>query len=316
MKCQIGDESPNGTPTAATAIWRGKVSMEDLTKVTFVDEDVGNYAGVGRSYIASEGAAITFDSTPATYEQISYIFRSGVQSGNTSSIGATYTWYHTMASTAATTITTNTIEFGDGEDVDEASYCFVESYTISGAPDEAVMVTANWRGRQSTQTTFSGSATLPAVEDMLFNTGKLYIDNSGGTVGDTQVSNSFRSFTLNVTTGWQAIQTADGNLYFTMAKLTAPEVTLEITAEHDSTWDSAGEKANWVAQTARLVRLEFTGTQDRRFRIDLAGKWETFSSIEEEDGNSVLRGTMRAFYSSADTLFHGYEVRNLTADLL
>jgi hypothetical protein len=148
---------------------------------------------------------------------------------------------------------------------------------------------------------------------MIFNTGTLYIDDSGGSVGGTQVSSSFRSFSLDVTTGAQPVQTGDGNLYFTFHKIVNPEVTLEITAEHTADWDSAGEKANWRNETVRLVRVQFNGSSGRRLHIDIVGKWITFSAIEEEDGNSVLTGTLKGHYESTDDLGLTFTMANALA---
>jgi hypothetical protein len=175
------------------------------------------------------------------------------------------------------------------------------------------MLSSTWFGRSVTGgIVFTTGITRPAVEPIVFNTGRLYIDSN--TAGTTQVSSSFRSFNLDVQTGLQPIQTADGNLYFTFHKVVDPVVTLEITAEHTSDWDSAGEKNNWRNETDRIIRLRFNGTDGRRLHTDLYGKWETFSAIEEEDGNSVLTGTFRAHYDSTEDLgFTMNVVNELTA---
>jgi hypothetical protein len=44
----------------------------------------------------------------------------------------------------------------------------------------------------------------------------------------------------------------------------------------------------------------------------LAGKWTTFSAIEEEDGNSVITGSFKAYYSTTETYFADFEIANLT----
>jgi hypothetical protein len=313
QKCQMGQEVNSGTAVAASTIWLGTVRMTDETELTFVEESIGNYAGYGSTYIAKEGAAIDFESVPASYEQLGYMFDAGLSADSTSSSGALFIHTHYMSSTSAQTITTYTLEVGDNEDVEEAEYCFCESFQLSGSVDEAVMLTSTWRGRQANTATFTAALTRPNTERLIMNTGQLYVDDN--TIGTTQITQSFRSFTLNVNTGWRPVQTADGNLYFTFAKVVDPEITLEITAEHDATWDSAGEKTNWRNQTERLVRLHFAGSSGRRLDFDIAGKWESFSPIEEEDGNSILRGTLRGYYSTSDTLFGTVALVNLLETL-
>jgi len=299
----MGREATAGTAVAASTIWLGTVTMQDETAVTFIDESVGVYGGYGRTYIPKEGALINFEAVPAAYEQILHVFEGGIQTVSASGTGGTWTYAYAMSSTQAHTIKTYTLEVGDGEDAEEAEYCFCESFNISGSYDEAVMLSSVWRGRQVSTATFTAALSKPTVEVMVFNTGQLYIDNGTGTIGTTLVSDSFRSFSLDVTTGWVPVQTADGALYFTFAKVSQPEVVLTITAEHTSSWDSAGEKANWRNETERQIRIYFDGSGSRYMYLDLAGKWETFSAIEESDGNSVLTGTFRGFYSTNATLF-------------
>jgi hypothetical protein len=287
------------------------VSMKDDRAVTLVEEDIGRYAPQIRSYVGAFGATVTLENTPATYEQINHILEGGIETVTPSDASPLFTYAYTVAkATTEPTIKTYTWEYGDTEDAEEAEYCFVESFTLTGAPDGPVEVNAVWKGRQVTATSFTGAISLPAVEEILFNTGTLYIDDSGGSIGGTQVSGSFLEFTLNVTTGWQAITTGDGQLYFTFHKMTAPAITLEITAEHTSDWDSAGEKANWRNETVRLIRIQFTGTQSRQLTIDLAGLWTDFSALEDQDGDSVLKGSFTAGESTTDSLFAEFELVN------
>lgn len=314
-KCQLGREAVAGTAVAATTIWRGMATVVDMTQITWAEEDVGQYPNQLRTYVPSEGAEISLEGV-CTYEQLPHILEMGIQTVTPSGTEAPYTYTYTFATSTATTIKTYTAEYGDAEDAEDCEYVFCESFELSGAPDEAWQMSATCRGRQVTQGQSFASLTLPEVEEVLFNTSRLYIDDSGGTIGTSVVSSSFRSFSLSVTTGWVAVQTADGQLYFTLAKLAnEPEIVLEITAEHDATWDSAGEKANWLAETIRLIQIKATGTSSRAVTINLAGLWETFGSIEDADGNSVLTGTFRAGYSSADTLFAQIIVANTLSAL-
>ncbi len=310
-KAQLGREGTKGSAVAATALWRGMATMEDLTTLERVEEDVGVYGGYGRLEKVSIGAQIDLPGQPATYQQLPHIFEAGIKSiGTGSGTGATWTFAYTVSTSSANTIKTYTWEVGDGIEAEEAEYCFVESFELSGAVNEMLQVSATWRGRQVIADAFTGSISAVAANAVVFNTGTLFIDDAGATLGDTQVSNSFRSFSLSVETGYKAIWTGEGSLYFTYEKLTDPVITLEITAEHDATWKgSGGEKAAWRAKTGRLVRVTFSGTGSERLQIDLAGKWETFGSLEEDEGNSVLRGSMFAYFNTTDNLFCEIEVR-------
>ncbi len=311
-KIQLGVESAKGTAVAATALWRGQGVIEDQTEVMFPEEDIGYLSGIDRSYIPRNLAAITFEETPATFEQLGYILDAGVKtvSGVQDGAGTDYVYTYTFPTTSANSIKTYTIEGGDDQQAEEMEYAFVKSFTLAGAASEAWTVTADWVGRQVSTTSFTGSISVPTVEEILFQKSKLYIDAIGGTIGSTQKSSTLLKAELAVTTGWQEYFTADGNLYFTAHKSTKPEVVLTLTFEHDGT--SVAEKANWLAETARLIRILGEGStvttpgttySKKTLIIDLAGKWERFEKLDEQDGNDIVTGRFRAAYDSTSASF-------------
>jgi hypothetical protein len=74
------------------------------------------------------------------------------------------------------------------------------------------------------------------------------------------------------------------------------------------------EKAAWRAGTARLIQLKFEGsalttTDDlatydvKTFIINLAGKWEKFGPLDDQDGDDVVTGTFRARYNAEAARF-------------
>lgn len=172
------------------------------------------------------------------------------------------------------------------------------------------MMGAEWKGRQVTNASFTTGQSAPAVEEILFGKGKLYIDDADGTIGNTQKTQTLLGMTLNVNTGWVPVFTGDGNLYFTFAKSTAPEVTLQITFEHDGT--AVAEKTNWRNGTARLIRLLWEGDAlttagdsytYKTLIVDLAGKWESFDKLGEQDGNDIVTAMFRARYNATAEKF-------------
>jgi len=198
-------------------------------------------------------------------------------------------------------------------------YSFVQNFNITGSAGEALFVNADWMGRQVSTADFTGAIAIPAVEEILFSKGKLYIDPSTDTIGTSLISNSLLSMDLSVNTGLVPVFTAEGNLYFSFIKTSADEleVLLDITFEHDS--NSQAEKVNWRNESARIIRLLFegsalgtTGTDYgvKSFIIDLAGKWENFEPLDDQDGNDILTGTFRARYNSDAALFGRMTVVN------
>lgn len=312
-KIQMGREATAGTAVAATTIWRGTGTIEDKREVVFPEEDVGYLSGIDRSYIPKLDAALSMDSIEATYEQLPHIFEAGIRTDTPAQDGAgsDYIYEYVFPTTSKNTLKTYTLEGGDDQQAEEMEYSFVESFTLEGAAGEALMMSAEWRGRQVTDTTFTAGQSIPSVEEILVSKGKIYIDDVSGTIGTTQKTSTLLGLTLNVTTGWIPKYTADGNKYFTFIQSTPPEVTLQLTFEHDGT--ATAEKTNWRNETARLIRLEFEGETAfatpgttysyNTFRIDMAGKWETFDKLGEQDGNDIITATFRARYNSTSALF-------------
>lgn len=282
--------------------------MEDAREVVFPNEDIGLLVGADRTYVPKLEALITFDSVEATYEQLPHLLEAGVMTATpTTDTGSAIIYTYNFPTTAQRTVKTYTIEGGDDQQAEEMEFSFVKSLSLSGNAGEAVMMSADWIGRQVTNTTFTPStdATVPTVDEVLFSKGKLYIDNDTDAFGTTQKSNTLLSMDLQVETGHQEMYTATGNLYFSGKKQVMPEVTLNLTFEHDAT--SVAEKTNWRNETARLIRLRFdgpalttTGTayDTKTVIVDLAGKWENFDKIGEQDGNDIVQATFRARYNS------------------
>ena len=319
-KIQMGSECTQGEPatagagvaTAATAIWRGPAGFFDDEEVpVFVEEDTGRYSESDRTYIPKCGAVLDVPETEATYEQLPYILMAGVEatapSETTNSTGSAYTWTFEFATGTAKETMTYTFEVGDNQEQEEAAYMFVEEFHIKGAVDEALKMSAKWRGRQVSVTNWTTGIALASVEEIIFNKGVLSIDASGGTIGNTPVSGTLIDMDFAAVTGLIAYQTSSGQLYFYATKQVGPGITLDITFEHDGT--AVTEKAACKAQTGRLIRIYWEGSvvgdeaTERKLQIDMAGKWVSFDVIGEKDGNDIVTGHFNVREITADALY-------------
>jgi hypothetical protein len=100
---------------------------------------------------------------------------------------------------------------------------------------------------------------------------------------------------------------ADGRLDYSFIQLGLPEVTAEIVMEHNS--NATAQKAYWLAQTELCVRIIATGSatvgagaySTKTMIIDMVGKWESFSGLDDQDGNDIVTGTFRSRYSNTTT---------------
>ena len=323
-KLQLGDEGVAGTATAATAIWRGEGTLEDTRVMGFPDEDVGLVAPTDRSHVAQLGGALTMTGV-AAFEQLGYILSAGIKNVITGAVdgsGTGYSYTYPMPTTSDHTITTYTIEGGDNEQAEEMEYSFVESFTLEGAAGEPLMASADWVGRQVTSSSYTTSLTIPSVEDILVSKGKVYINAVASSFGATQVSNTIEAVTINVATGLAGHHKVDGNKYFALTQRNGDNmaVTADLRFEHNSS--ATAEKRHQRSQTPRKIRLTWQGSAlstagttytYKTLQIDLRGKWEAFSAIDEQDGNDVVTGTFR---SGADTAGTDYAKFVVVADLL
>lgn len=329
-RIQVGVESTStpGTAVPATTRLRFSGTMEDQREVKFPEEEVGLISGGDRQYTAKYLAAITMDGE-STFEQLPYILGAGIQDStgttdtSTDALASGIQYIYNFPTTAQNVPFTYTIEGGDDNDAEEMEFSYVKDFTLSGKAGEAWMVSANWQGRQCTTTTFTAStdAPIPTVEEMLFSKTTLYINDDTDAVGTTIKSNTLLAAELKVTTGFQHVYTGEGFLYYSFVKQAAPEILLTITFEHDGT--ATAEKAKWRAGTARLIRLLCVGSAltvpgtflTKLMTINLAGKWEKFEKLDEQDGNDIIKATFRARYNSTAALFGRFLVVNQLAAL-
>jgi len=312
-RLQLGREATPGTAVAATTIWRGLGALEDGREVVFAEEDIGIIGGVDRAYIPKLYARLEMSEVPATFEQVLHILEAGVRdvgTGTADGSGSGRIYSYPLPTVHLHTVRTYTIEGGDDQQSERLTYGVVEAFELAGSGGEALTMSANWFGRSVEPTTFTSALSVPTVETILFGRGRLFIDDVGGTIGTTQISNTLLEMSLRVSTGWTAHWTADDSLAFTIVRMNRPEATLEMTFEHNGS--AVGEKAAWRAGTPRQIRLQFEGSNlatpgpgfsRKTLRIDLAGVWERFGALEDADGNDIVRGTFRARYSPAAVQF-------------
>lgn len=330
-KLQIGREglhssSDAGTATAATALLRFEGVWSDDLEVVFPLENVGYISGRDRTYINKYEASMAMEGA-STFEQLPYILEASIAnvSSPTTDSGTGVQYLYTFPTTAQGSISVYTIEGGDDQQEEEASFAFVSDFELSGNSGEAWMVSANWMARQADTNSFTTSSdvTVTEVEEMLFLKSKLYIDDisDSDSLGTTLVSNTLLEASLQVNSGWIPKYTADGQLYFSFIARTGFEALLDITFEHDST--AVAEKAAWRAETPRAIRILCEGsalsTTDtygvKSMYIDLAGKWENFDVLGDRDGNDIVSGTFRARYNTDANHFGSILVVNELASL-
>jgi hypothetical protein len=329
---QIGQEATPGTPATCTAVYRGPAStIHDPTELIIPPEDVGYKMQVDRGYFASTLARYDAPETELTFEQVLYPLEAGIKTVSPSANGGTSTAYiytHPLLSTAGgfvkvasslNPVKTMTLKGGNNQQAYAAEFCFVEEWTLSGAPGEALKHSHKWVGRQRTKTTFD-SVGLTMPEPVYFQKGKLFMDDSGGTIGTTQKAATWLGFSATIKTGWAAQFTGDGDMYFTFIKCGDPTLTGSLTLMYDDAGEAAEDK--YAAATTQLMRWLFAGSAlpgaggthtTKLFRLDQAVKIKSIEPLDGQDGRDVLTFNWEAVQGNAGQLTPTFTTVNLLA---
>ena len=310
-KIQIGQEASfGGTTDPASTIWRGSGVLQDNRETVFPAEDVGLLGQTLRSYVAMTGGEISLEGD-ATFEQLGYIFNAGIYKANpTTDTGTGYIRNWTVQLTSSDAIESSdiqslVIEGGDNNEVEIMRAGFVTEFSLTGAAGEAMQVSATVQGREiAGGQSYTSGLSIPSVESILFSKGKLYIDDSSDTIGTTLVSQTLLGAEFSMTTGWQAVMAADGRLDFSFIKRVGDEISCQFTYEHNGT--ATAEKASWRNQEERAIRLIFQGSAltsagaytYKTLIIDMYGKYESFDTLGEQDGNDTVTATFKVAYSA------------------
>lgn len=328
---QMSRESTQGTASTDFTVWRGTGTIEDARESVFPAEDIGIFGGTTRQYFPKLSSVLELDDIELTYEQFPHILDAGIRNADpttTTDSGSDYIRTYTfpiVSSDASESSDLQTYSFkgGDNNEVEKFSFGFIREFELSGNAGEAWMINATWEGRETTTDTDGFvSVTVPSVEDALFSKSKLYIDSSSDPIGTTLVSNALISASLQVVTGWQAVHTASGRLDFSFIKQVQPEIKLDITFEHNNT--ASLEKYNWRNGVTRLIKILIEGNaltsagalySVKTIAINLAGKWDSFEKIGEQDGNDIVTGHFIAKYDSTSALFASFVVVNEVATM-
>lgn len=315
QRVQYGLESTAGTAVAAGKQWRGNGSMiDDQREIVNPPELTSVAVPTTRTYSPKLLAALSMAATPATFEQLPLILTAGikkVESGVADGAGTGYVYAYPFPTTALNTLSSLTLQSGDNQQAEAMEYSFVTDFKLTANAGESVMMSASWNGRQAAPATFTGAATIPTVEEILAGMGSVYIDDGGGTIGTTQLSQSILAMELSVKTGWRPKWFIDGGaLYFSRNyyDIDSVELMLSLTFEHDSTGVAA--KADWRANAEKLIRLEFagsalgtSGTYDNKLlRIDMSGQYKKFDPLSDQNGNSIYKAQFRGAYSPTDAI--------------
>ncbi len=313
---QLGKEATAGTATTATTRWRGLGAFEDNREVVFPEEYIGIIGGGDRSYIPKSSGSFKMDDTDATFEQLPHLLISsianttaGVQQGTSSG----YLYTYNIPTTTAPTIQTYTIRAGDDQQAELMKYAFVKSFSLKGNAGEAVMMSAEWMGRAISTGAYSTSVSVPDVETILSNKALLSIDPVSGTYGGNALVTDDKTliaceinFEDMIMPKWvMRPASADDPASFAFHYAGNRKISGSLTLEHNA--DATTEKEAFRNQTPRLLRFWFYGSAlttahatypYKTLIVDLPIKYESFDSLDDIDGNSIIKANWVSKYNA------------------
>ena len=185
-----------------------------------------------------------------------------------------------------------TLEYGDDVQAFQMEYCQATEIKLSGAIDSPIALEVTGFGRQVTNNAFTGSLADAEVESALFQRSQYFLDDTAADLGTTRLQGAVRSVEANIMTGLVMRKYGDGNLYFTRVIETQHEVT--VTLDLVNTAEVDAERTNWRNRTQRFLRIRIMGDDDRMVDFDIAGFWETFGELGDDDGETMFSATFKS----------------------
>lgn len=311
-RVQFGKETTAGTAVPATTRWRGTGVLKDLREVEEHEEDVGILGGTDRTDVVALKAGIDLAAVPLTFEQFPYILAmafGGPTTGAADGVGTDKIYSVNVPTTSIPTLQTYTVEGGDNfeQEVMENAYC--TKFSIVGAPGKVNTISASLAGRQA-QRLGAGfaAASLPIVENALFQKSKVYLDAIGGAYGTTQVANAVLGYKVDVEIPTAMKFTADGALTFSFAQFVDFVIKGEITFEHDTAVSgNSGAKQDWRNQTPKLLQIKMEGSavatggttyQKKTILINLPIKYKVADPLTDQNKNDTIKLSWRSRYNA------------------
>ena len=315
-KVQIGQQAAFGTPVAATRRLMCKVDPGKDRTVKFPEDPLGIRARSYRSRVDQIHAGSVRVSTDSGYFQLLPLLFELALKGSVTPTEQTvsegdYLWDFTPDLTGDNSPVPSTLECGDDTQAYEIQDFLGRRIVIEGnvGEDASVTVEVEGFGNGLEDSAFTIGLTPPAIEPMVANMAKLWIDADWASLGSTQKTGLLRKYRVEILTGVHPKFWAEGVKTMTGFAESVIDVmwtlTFEGNSDADTLWDA------WRAETAKALRLQILGSQigageNHSLMIDTFGKFEEIIPLgDEKDGNNLHTA-----------IFHGISDNEATPHML
>jgi len=295
-----------------TARLVGKCGMKKIVNRVFPTEATGVMSDhiISRYYdpwIMAELPISTGDEG-LTFQQLPWFLNMGAVGVLT---GAAGLWTFTPTLTAADMPYPATIRYGDNALAWESCCCFARQLVISGAFQGTWNIEADIIGRDMEEHAFETPllAYPTPLETILGQMTVLNTDTTCAFGAPANVPGSLIDWRITIP-GFHAKFFQDGALYYSIMGLASRHLTFEATVEWDSVF-AAAEHAIWAtshlvtpASAPRYFQLVATGSTPAapppaaalNATINMVLMYESFETLEERDGNDIIKFTARTAY--------------------
>jgi hypothetical protein len=316
------------TPTARLV---GTSGMKKTVNRVFPAEPTGLMSShiIGRHYdpwLLCE-VPITTGEEGLTYQQLPWFLAMAVTSGvSGDGVGTPKTWEFCPSLTAGDMPDLATLRYGDNAAVWQTTCAFARQLVISAAAQGSWEIEADIIGRDMKNTYlykgyglygdypvayspyydmfFETIAYPTPLETILGQKTSLYVDLSCEFAATPTKKTGYLIDWRVTVPAFHPKFFQDGELYYTTMGLASRCLTFEATMEFDTVFTKHVLWDAWVAGTPVYARLLATGSviddpTTYTAQIDMVLDLESFETLEERDGNDIIKFTGRTVYDVA-----------------
>lgn len=298
---QLGLENPAGTPVAATRKMYFNTDGSNLsgTREPRIHRFATGNRATARAYTQGPQEAGGTVVLPLSASEIIELLLIGIKGGVTPvGAGVPKVWTFAPDTTA---LGTATVEWNDGARGLQLAGCRANTLKIAGSANGENVVTAELFGTDLTVEAITGG--LPdRVPDFIEGwESKCYIDALGGTPGGTVKSDLLINWDVTFNNNLGRKKWANNTSYYD--DIIVGEIGIEASLLIEAAAaQSATEYANWIAETLRLVRLEFgqndviSGGDKKYVILDIPGAWTAFDLGQTDAGTRAYQLSLSGIY--------------------
>ena len=317
------------TPSARVV---GKYGMKKTVNRVFPTEATGLIAShiIGRNYdpwLLCEVPMDTGDEA-LTYEQFPWYLAMGVKKGVTGEgVGLDKTWTYCPTLTAGDMPDLATIRYGDNAAVWQTTCAFARQLEISASFKGPWNMKADVIGRDMKNTyLYKGYGLYGDYPDPYSPYYDMFFETIAYPTPLNTILGQTTSFYINTSCEFAATPTKhtgslidwtvtipcfhpkffqDGELYYTTMGQASRHLALEATLEFDTELAKHKVWDGWINRTPMYIRLQSVGAMmtgvavPYSATIDMVLEIDTFDTLEERDGNDIIKFSARSVYDVA-----------------